>query len=122
MRLLLSILLVLFFCNGCGFGLGPFNERRPLKPDTNAQISGNYCSNLESQLYSWLDQNSRCTVDSECRTQYGGCLRLSYNASTNLQELNRRVDQWNNQCASQRGMCGIPPGAPVCDAGQCSAR
>ena len=96
--------MILIFVSACGESKNQSSTRN---------LQGLTCDAAKSQLETFMSQNQSCTNDSDCKTEYGGCIVLVFNQSTNHSELNRLKDLYDNACTGQ-GLCGIPPGTPKC--------
>ena len=107
---LLSLLLLL--SSSCGVS----------KQETISPYSQNLsCDAARTQIENFMAQNRTCNSDSDCNTEYGGCIVLIFNNATSRTELAGLKSIYDNACSS-RGLCGIPPGNPSCENHICTSR
>lgn len=79
------------------------------------------CDAARTQIENFMAQNRTCNSDSDCNTEYGGCIVLTFNNSTSRTELAGLKSIYDNACSNQ-GLCGIPPGNPSCENHICTSR
>lgn len=89
------------------------------KEASNGDISQT-CPEAKSQIENFMSQNRSCNSDSDCTSEYGGCLVLVFNNSTDRNELYRLKSSYDSACSGQ-GVCAIPPGFPKCENQVCNS-
>lgn len=83
------------------------------KNSSHAQVQA--CSAAEAHLEKFLSENRSCNTDSDCNADYGGCITLKYNNSTDRSELYRFKMLYDVACDDGvPSYCGMPPGTPAC--------
>jgi hypothetical protein len=78
------------------------------------------CPEAKSQIENFMSQNRSCNSDSDCNSEFGGCLVLVFNNSTDRNELYRLKSSYDSACSGQ-GVCGIPPGIAKCENQVCKS-
>ncbi|MFM8316462.1 MAG: hypothetical protein ACKOA8_19450, partial [Deltaproteobacteria bacterium] len=77
-------ILVLVLVSGCGLKI----ELPSWLKKTETQEDKQFCESAKESLTQWMSLNSPCQTDSDCFTQYGGCIRVIYINTTDMNRLN----------------------------------
>lgn len=92
------------------------------KPDTGVTT----CSEIRSQYNQQIQNNTSCSLDSDCQVLNGHCgvglggCYYAVNTSISQKDLNALRDQWTQQkCSGPVCRCTAPPSGAKCDAGVC---